>query len=176
MSSRNSHNNNPEGHNQYTKNNNNNNSGRDYDNDDDNNDSRRNTGRHSNNPEGHNQYTKNSNSNSDDNDNRRSSGNRSHSNNSNSNSNNSNNNQQGQGLQEGDHVTYHPIGSGDSNTATSTGTITQVLTEDTVVGSGSDKRSQPTVHASEDEPRYVIENDNTGKQTAYKAGNIEGSA
>ncbi|KAL7752882.1 hypothetical protein RI367_001885 [Sorochytrium milnesiophthora] len=171
MSSRNSHSNNPEGHNQYTKNNNNN-SGRDYDNDDDNTDNRRSTGRHSNNPEGHNQYTKNSTS--DDNANRRSSGN---SNSGNSNSgNNSNNNQQGQGLQEGDHVTYHPIGSGDSNTATSTGTITQVLTEDTVVGSGSDKRSQPTVHASEDEPRYVIENDNTGKQTAYKAGNIEGSA
>ncbi|KAL7746635.1 hypothetical protein RI367_008035 [Sorochytrium milnesiophthora] len=171
MSSRNSHNNNPEGHNQYTKNNNNNNnSGRDYDNDDDNTDNRRSTGRHSNNPEVHNQYTKNSNSTSDDSDNRRSSGNRSHSNS------NSSNNQQGQGLQEGDHVTYHPIGSGDSNTATSTGTITQVLTEDTVVGSGSDKRSQPTVHASEDEPRYVIENDNTGKQTAYKAGNIEGSA
>ncbi|KXN91761.1 hypothetical protein AN958_12375 [Leucoagaricus sp. SymC.cos] len=30
--------------------------------------------------------------------------------------------------------------------------------------------------ASEQEPRYVIKNDNTGKETAYKPGNILGLA
>ncbi|KAG0129724.1 hypothetical protein HOY82DRAFT_563644, partial [Tuber indicum] len=67
----------------------------------------------------------------------------------------------------GQKVEYHPIG-GRSGTSTSTGTITRVLTEPDAAGS-----TGVTVKASLHDPRYEIENDNTGKRSAVKEDNIE---
>lgn len=66
-------------------------------------------------------------------------------------------------LKEGDRVVYHPIGGA---AQTSVGVIKKVLTHDEV---GS---KHPTMHASQEEPRYVIENDHTHKETAYKREHI----
>ncbi|KAI9143395.1 hypothetical protein BKA69DRAFT_1123189 [Paraphysoderma sedebokerense] len=74
----------------------------------------------------------------------------------------------------GDRVLYHPVGGGHgTNTSVTTGVIKEIITHDAPVGTGSTKRSTPTVHASDKEPRYVIENDHTHKETAYKSFNIE---
>ena len=67
-------------------------------------------------------------------------------------------------LKEGLRVEYHPVGLAET---TSTGKITQVLTEKQPAG-----ETGVNVQASEEEPRFVILNENTNKETAYKAENI----
>lgn len=67
-------------------------------------------------------------------------------------------------LKEGMRVEYHPTGASSTST---TGKITQVLKEPQQAG-----ETQVTVQASEEEPRFVILNENTKKETAYKADNI----
>ncbi|KAI6915174.1 hypothetical protein KC318_g159 [Hortaea werneckii] len=70
---------------------------------------------------------------------------------------------------EGQQVRYKPVGGPDSNTSESTGTIKSVLTEP---GTQADRQ----VNASADDPRYEIENSNTGKTTAVYEANILGTA
>lgn len=67
-------------------------------------------------------------------------------------------------FKEGDRVIYHPVGGA---MQTSVGTIKKVLTHEEEVGA-----RHATMHASESEPRYVIENEHTHKETAYKRENI----
>lgn len=55
----------------------------------------------------------------------------------------------------GDKVTYHPIGGDSDNTSTSTGEIVEI---------------------NEDDGKYGIKNDNTGKVTHYMLKNIIGKA
>ncbi|KAH9485730.1 hypothetical protein JR316_0002645 [Psilocybe cubensis] len=74
----------------------------------------------------------------------------------------------------GDHVKYRAIGGEpiDGNeTSTTTGEIIDIITETQPLGS-----TGVSAKASENEPRYLIRNDNTGKETAYKEKNILGSA
>lgn len=73
----------------------------------------------------------------------------------------------------GDRVEYHAIGgaTGGNERSTTTGEIVEVITETQPAGS-----TGVTVKASEEEVRYVIRNDNTGKETAYKETNIIGRA
>ncbi|KAF8610674.1 hypothetical protein BDV93DRAFT_517765 [Ceratobasidium sp. AG-I] len=70
----------------------------------------------------------------------------------------------------GDKVEYTAIGGGNVENSTTTGVIEDILTEPEAAGSTGN-----TVQASEEEPRYLIKNDNTGKSTAYKASNIKGT-
>lgn len=66
----------------------------------------------------------------------------------------------------GQRVVYHAIG---STMQMSVGIIRDIITEPETVGS----TDRPvTVKASEEEPRFLIENVNTGKETAYKRENI----
>ncbi|XP_006458919.1 hypothetical protein AGABI2DRAFT_115886 [Agaricus bisporus var. bisporus H97] len=69
----------------------------------------------------------------------------------------------------GDHVIYRAIGGAGPGTETSTtsGMIVDIMTETQPAGD-----SGVSAHASEEEPRYLIKNDNTGKESAYKATNI----
>lgn len=67
-------------------------------------------------------------------------------------------------FKEGDRVIYHPVGGA---TQTSVGVIKKILTQEEEVGT-----RHTTMHASEEEPRYVIENEHTKKETAYKRENI----
>ena len=67
-------------------------------------------------------------------------------------------------FKEGDKVVYHPVGGAQQ---TSVGVIKKVLTHEEEVGA-----RHATMHASETEPRYVIENEHTHKETAYKRENI----
>ncbi|KAI1374634.1 hypothetical protein F4677DRAFT_425640 [Hypoxylon crocopeplum] len=69
----------------------------------------------------------------------------------------------------GQTVRYKPVGGPDSNTSESTGKITDVLTEPGV-------QAERNVQASADEPRYEIQNDNTGKATTIYEKNILGTA
>jgi hypothetical protein len=69
-----------------------------------------------------------------------------------------------QDFKEGDRVVYHPVGGA---MQTTTGVIKRVITEEEEVGT-----RHTTMHASEAEPRYVIENEHTRKETAYKRENI----
>ncbi|KAI0386195.1 hypothetical protein F5Y04DRAFT_289906 [Hypomontagnella monticulosa] len=69
----------------------------------------------------------------------------------------------------GQSVRYKPVGGPDSNTSESTGKITGVLTEPGV-------QADRNVQASPDDPRYEIQNDNTGKRTTVYEKNILGSA
>ncbi|KAJ2935140.1 hypothetical protein H1R20_g1963, partial [Candolleomyces eurysporus] len=71
--------------------------------------------------------------------------------------------------QEGQFVRYKPVGGPDSNTPESVGTIRGVLTEPGV-------QADRHVQASEEEPRYEVENKNTGKRTAIFQKNIIGVA
>lgn len=64
----------------------------------------------------------------------------------------------------GDRVRYHPTG---SDQVTTVGTIVDIITSDEQVG-------VQKVHASEERPRCVVRNDNTGKETAYYFENIVG--
>ncbi|KAI1403984.1 hypothetical protein F4819DRAFT_505232 [Hypoxylon fuscum] len=69
----------------------------------------------------------------------------------------------------GQSVRYKPVGGPDSNTSESTGKITGVLTQPGV-------QADRNVQASREEPRYEIQNDNTGKLTAVYEKNILGSS
>ncbi|KAG8779507.1 hypothetical protein FRC20_003155 [Serendipita sp. 405] len=66
----------------------------------------------------------------------------------------------------------HAIGGGGSTSvenSETTGVIIEVMTDPAPAGT-----TGVTVQASDDEPRFVIKNDNTRKETAYKAQNIIG--
>lgn len=67
-------------------------------------------------------------------------------------------------FKEGDRVVYHPVGGA---AQTSVGTIKRVITHEEEAGV-----RHTTVHASEQEPRYLIENEHTHKETAYKREHI----
>ncbi|KAB8071735.1 hypothetical protein BDV29DRAFT_159232 [Aspergillus leporis] len=69
----------------------------------------------------------------------------------------------------GQSVHYKPIGGPDSKTPESIGTIKSVLTN-------SGNQAGRNVDASEDNPRYEIENQNTGKLTSIFEKNILGPA
>ncbi|KAI0841723.1 hypothetical protein F5Y06DRAFT_293421 [Hypoxylon sp. FL0890] len=69
----------------------------------------------------------------------------------------------------GQTVRYKPVGGPDSNTSESTGKITGVLTEPGV-------QADRNVQASAEDPRYEIQNDNTGKVTTVYEKNILGTA
>ncbi|KAI1369126.1 hypothetical protein F5Y08DRAFT_352881 [Xylaria arbuscula] len=69
----------------------------------------------------------------------------------------------------GDSVRYKPVGGPGSNTSESTGRIMSVLTEPGV-------QADRNVQASASEPRYEIQNDNTGKLTSVYEANILGRA
>ncbi|KAF8699877.1 hypothetical protein RHS03_06911, partial [Rhizoctonia solani] len=69
--------------------------------------------------------------------------------------------------QVGQKVKYTAIGGGNVENSTTTGEIVEVITSPEPAGTSGN-----TVQASEEEPRYLIRNDNTGKETAYKADNI----
>ncbi|TGZ81574.1 hypothetical protein EX30DRAFT_371226 [Ascodesmis nigricans] len=68
----------------------------------------------------------------------------------------------------GAHVEYHPIG-GATGTSTSSGKILRVLDHPEPAGS-----THHTVRASEEDLRYEISNDHTGKASAVKERNIVG--
>ncbi|CAG8521511.1 11630_t:CDS:2 [Ambispora leptoticha] len=68
-------------------------------------------------------------------------------------------------LKPGQTVVYHPVGTAGT---TSEGVIQEIITEPEVVGD-----TQKKVQASEEQPRILIKNSNTGKETAYKLENIE---
>ena len=61
---------------------------------------------------------------------------------------------------EGDRVVYHPVG---GSVQTSTGVIKRILVHAQRAG-----ESGVTAKASAEHPRFVIENDHTHKETAYK--------
>lgn len=67
-------------------------------------------------------------------------------------------------LHEGVKVVYHPVGHASQ---TSVGEIVRIITHPEEVGS-----RHTVVKASEEEPRYVIRNDHTHKEAAYKHENI----
>ncbi|KAE8315610.1 hypothetical protein BDV24DRAFT_129847 [Aspergillus arachidicola] len=69
----------------------------------------------------------------------------------------------------GQSVIYKPIGGPDSRTPESIGTIQSVLTE-------PGNQAGRHVDASEENPRYEIENQNTGKTTTVYERNILGPA
>ncbi|RUP51484.1 hypothetical protein BC936DRAFT_147946 [Jimgerdemannia flammicorona] len=89
-------------------------------------------------------------------------------------------------LNVGDHVEYHPVGQA---TQLSTGVIDEIVTDKQVgmVSRFEGRKVHPsipfpqhpagdtgvTVQASDEEPRFVIKNDNTGKSAAYKLANIK---
>ncbi|KAI0541489.1 hypothetical protein GGR58DRAFT_497991 [Xylaria digitata] len=66
-------------------------------------------------------------------------------------------------------VRYKPVGGPGSNTSESTGKITDVLMEPGM-------QANRNVQASASEPRYEIQNDNTGKLTSVYEANIIGRA
>ncbi|KAK7048640.1 hypothetical protein R3P38DRAFT_2870593 [Favolaschia claudopus] len=68
---------------------------------------------------------------------------------------------------EGETVRYKPVGGPDSNTSESVGTIRGVLTH-------PGRQADLNVNASEEDPRYEIENVNTGKTSAIYEKNILG--
>ncbi|KAJ3736104.1 hypothetical protein DFJ43DRAFT_1053445 [Lentinula guzmanii] len=68
----------------------------------------------------------------------------------------------------GDRVEYQGIGGGNVENSTTHGEITEIVTEKQPAGDSGN-----VVNASSEDPRFVIRNDNTGKQTAYKADNIK---
>ncbi|KAF2188533.1 hypothetical protein K469DRAFT_565730 [Zopfia rhizophila CBS 207.26] len=71
--------------------------------------------------------------------------------------------------QEGNSVRYKPVGGPDSTTSESVGTIKSILTE-------PGNQAGRNVNASEEDPRYEIENTNTGKTTTVYEKNILGPA
>ncbi|KAJ2915624.1 hypothetical protein MD484_g4787, partial [Candolleomyces efflorescens] len=72
-------------------------------------------------------------------------------------------------FQKGDSVRYKPVGGPDSNTPQSVGVVKDVLTQ-------PGKQADRNVQASEENPRYEIENSNTGKITTIFEANILGKA
>ncbi|KAF9270372.1 hypothetical protein L218DRAFT_952509 [Marasmius fiardii PR-910] len=72
----------------------------------------------------------------------------------------------------GDHVQYQAIGGGNQvSNSTTTGEVVEIVDSKRPAGETGVK-----VNASKDDPRFVIRNDNTGKETAYKSSNIDGLA
>ncbi|GAB1313666.1 hypothetical protein MFIFM68171_03876 [Madurella fahalii] len=69
----------------------------------------------------------------------------------------------------GQTVRYKPVGGPDSNTSESVGKIMGVLTE-------PGQQAGRNVNASAENPRYEIENSNTGKTTTVYEQNILGAA
>ena len=67
-------------------------------------------------------------------------------------------------LREGQRVVYHPVGHA---LQTSVGKIVKIIKRPEEVGS-----RHTVVKASEEEPRYVILNEHTHKEAAYKHENI----
>ncbi|KAF9261765.1 hypothetical protein L218DRAFT_1001295 [Marasmius fiardii PR-910] len=76
-----------------------------------------------------------------------------------------------QSYKPGDRVQYQAIGGGNVENSTTTGEVVDVVDSKKPAGEAG-----VTVNASKDDPRFVIRNDNTGKETAYKGANIKGSA
>ncbi|KAF2275417.1 uncharacterized protein EI97DRAFT_467991 [Westerdykella ornata] len=72
-------------------------------------------------------------------------------------------------FKQGSSVRYKPVGGPESNTSESVGTIKSILTE-------HGQQAGRNVAASEEEPRYEIENNNTGKTTTIFEKNILGPA
>lgn len=68
-------------------------------------------------------------------------------------------------VQVGARVVYHPV---IHSRRTSVGVVTRILTRPGEVG-----HRHAMVSASETSPRYVIENQITHKESAYRAENIE---
>ena len=68
-------------------------------------------------------------------------------------------------LDVGERVLYHPVGSVSS---ASVGRITQILTDPELVG----QERPVTIHADPSHPRIVIQNEHTGKTTAYRPESI----
>ncbi|KAJ3278245.1 hypothetical protein HK104_002535 [Borealophlyctis nickersoniae] len=66
-------------------------------------------------------------------------------------------------LRVGDKVEYHPV---EGSLQTTVGTITAIYVKDFEMGGR-------VIHASRDEPRFVIKNDHTKKETAYYKKAIE---
>ncbi|TPX43259.1 hypothetical protein SeMB42_g02167 [Synchytrium endobioticum] len=62
-------------------------------------------------------------------------------------------------IKKGHRYEYHGI---EGSMQTSTGVVIDILTQPDIAGS-----THKRVKASEEEPRYVIRNDHTGKETAY---------
>ncbi|KAF5345307.1 hypothetical protein D9758_008459 [Tetrapyrgos nigripes] len=69
----------------------------------------------------------------------------------------------------GDRVEYQGIGGGNVENSTTHGEITGF-----VQSKQEAQDAGVTANAAKDDPRYVIRNDNTGKETAYKPMNIKG--
>ncbi|KAM5450640.1 hypothetical protein MaudCBS49596_004171 [Microsporum audouinii] len=69
---------------------------------------------------------------------------------------------------QGQNVRYKPVGGPDSNTSESIGCIMSVLTE-------PGTQAGRNVDASKSNPRYEMENQNTGKSTTIYEANILGS-
>ncbi|OCK82579.1 hypothetical protein K432DRAFT_471679 [Lepidopterella palustris CBS 459.81] len=69
--------------------------------------------------------------------------------------------------EQGEVVRYKAVGGPNSNTAESTGTVKKVITEPGMLAGKN-------VQASEKEPRYEIQNSNTGKSMAVYEKNIMG--
>ncbi|THU96910.1 hypothetical protein K435DRAFT_663544 [Dendrothele bispora CBS 962.96] len=72
-------------------------------------------------------------------------------------------------FQVGDRVEYQAIGGGNVENSTTHGEITGI-----VESKEEAQKAGVQANASKDDPRYVIRNDNTGKETAYKPENITG--
>ncbi|KAJ5539995.1 hypothetical protein N7513_008327 [Penicillium frequentans] len=70
---------------------------------------------------------------------------------------------------QGQRVSYKPVGGPDSNTSASVGVIREIATKPTNLTGRS-------VVASDEEPRYQIENEKTHKSSAVKEANIIGPA
>ncbi|KAF0480856.1 GOLD domain-containing protein [Gigaspora margarita] len=68
-------------------------------------------------------------------------------------------------LRPGQKVRYHPVGGGMQVTE---GIVKKVITQSEIAGD-----TAKMVKATEDEPRVIIENLHTHKETAYKIENVE---
>ena len=64
-------------------------------------------------------------------------------------------------LRNGDRVAW------ETSQGRTTGTIVEVLTDDARVGNHGQKGTR--VRATEDDPRYVVESERTGKRAAHRA-------
>lgn len=62
-------------------------------------------------------------------------------------------------IKAGHRYEYHGV---EGSMQTATGLVVKILTEPDIAGS-----THKTVNASEEEPRYIVRNDHTGKETAY---------
>ncbi|KAJ1963749.1 hypothetical protein H4R35_007213 [Dimargaris xerosporica] len=70
-----------------------------------------------------------------------------------------------QDINVGDHVEYRPVEGGANTT---TGVVREIIEHREPAG-----ETGVTVKASEEHPRFLIRNDKTGKETAYKPNVIE---